>query len=79
MMQMGGSSFSIITKNINNMNEEKKWNQLMTYAMDLDAEIASRLRQVKDQVIVQEEGDTDDDDTINRLSAHLKVLKQLDS
>jgi len=60
------------------MNEEK-WKKLMTYAMDLDAELASRLRQVKDQVFVQEEGDIEDDDTINRLLAHLKVLKEIDS
>ena len=59
------------------MNQEK-WNKLMTYAMDLDAELASRLRQVKDQVFVQEEGDTDDD-TINRLVAHLKALNLIDS
>jgi len=39
------------------MNEEK-WMKLMSYALDLDAELASRLRQVKDQVFPQEEGDT---------------------
>ena len=61
------------------MNEEK-WNKLMTYAMDLDAELASRLRQVKDQVFVQEEGDTEDY-TINRLVAHQQemMMKEVDN
>ena len=51
----------------------------MTYAMDLDAELASRLRQVKDQVFVQEEGDTDD--TIDRLVAHQQeiMMKEVDN
>jgi len=61
------------------MNQEK-WNKLMTYAMDLDAELASRLRQVKDQVFVQEEGDTEDY-TINRLVAHQQemMMKEVDN
>ena len=52
----------------------------MTYAMDLDAELASRLRQVKDQVFVQEEGDTEDY-TINRLVAHQQemMMKEVDN
>jgi len=57
------------------MNEEK-WIKLMSYAMDLDAELASRLQQAKDQVFPQEEGDTDAD-TLKCLEFALETLRKI--
>jgi len=57
---------------------EYKWNKLMALAIDLDAELASRLHANKQHLSPQEEGDVETEfDWTARKRDELKRIKEL--
>tara|TARA_R110000803_G_scaffold86203_1_gene152566 strand:- start:364 stop:567 length:204 start_codon:yes stop_codon:yes gene_type:complete len=57
---------------------EYKWNKLMALAIDLDAELASRLNANKQNLFPQEEGDVESEfDWTARKRASLVRIKEL--